>query len=237
MKSPALELENVTFKYNQRSVLEKISFKVYYGEYVGLIGANGSGKTTLLKLILGLLPLQSGKIKIFQKPLADFKSWSKIGYVPQYINDLDRYFPIDVGELISSNLKTKKNLKQSLNEILEFTNLTSLKNRLFWELSGGEKQRVLIARSLVNKPQLLILDEPTSGVDPNGQKDFYKFLKTINQQQKITILFVSHDLGAISNEAGRILCVDSKNLTDMKNHTDPEILKQSLSRKIQHVHH
>ena len=210
MNKPIIECQNVSFDYNGNAVLENINFSVYEKEFFGIIGPNGSGKTTLLKIILGLLKPKSGQIKLFGKDPAAVGNLC--GYVPQ--NSLvDRNFPLNVFEVLAMNFYLKNRFKKLdvlelnyIDEILDKLSISKLKKRQIKQLSGGEWQRVLLGRALTAKPQLLVLDEPTSNVDPNVESDIYNILKSY--QEKITIVIVSHDINHVSANVTRTACLN-----------------------------
>ena len=192
-----LKLTDVGYSYQNQPVLENISFSIEEGDYVGIIGPNGGGKTTLVKIILGILKPQTGKIEMSSR---------SIGYLPQKTFTTDYFFPTTVEEVITSALD-KKN-PQTLAKTLEIMEIGNLRKKLISELSGGQRQRVFIARALVNQPKILILDEPTVGVDLNSQRQFYSFLKYLNKELKISIIFITHDLEIITQEATHIICLN-----------------------------
>jgi len=201
---------------NYKSIIKNISFNVKRGDYTAIIGPNGGGKSTLLRLVLGLIKPTSGEIKLFNSSKKDFKDSYKIGYVPQRAAQLDLNFPITVYEVVKLGLAYKSSLfksissvdKQHIEDIMEKVGITHLRDRLVSQLSGGQRQRVMIARALVSRPQILILDEPNTGVDTHAQKIFYDFLRELNQKEKITILFVTHDLGVIVDDVTNVLCIN-----------------------------
>lgn len=212
-KTPVIEFENVSFSYSNTQVLQNVSFKIYSGESVGMIGPNGGGKTTLLKLILGFLHLSSGTIKVFGSSLRDDRiSPNKIAYVPQSVR-FDRDFPISVEEVVLAGLLSKlpwygkfhTKEKEAAREALKKIGLSHLSEAPFGSLSGGQAQRVLIARALVSQPQLLLLDEPTASVDSRAEADIYALLKELKGE--MTILMVTHDLEIAVKQVGRLLCV------------------------------
>ena len=211
-----IQVKNLSFKYGLNQVLENLNFNIFSGEYVGLIGPNGGGKTTLIKLILGLESTSTGSILIDGEQVKNFKNWTKIGYVPQKILQSSIGFPATVREIVESGLNVHKKpwQKLSINDLkaiqkaLEISDILHLQNRLIEALSGGERQRVFLARSLVTQPKILILDEPTVGVDSKTQDKFYDFLKHLNQNHKITIIFVSHDLPVVAKQTNRVLCLN-----------------------------
>lgn len=206
-----IELKNVTAGYGNKTVLKDVSLTVYKDDFLGIIGPNGGGKTTLLKVILGLLSPVSGSIRFFR----DGKSVSslKIGYLPQ-LNNIDKKFPISVREVIASGLAAEKPLFRSFNmkqqervsEVIVQMGLEELSGRAIGELSGGQLQRVLLGRSIVSRPQLLILDEPNSYVDKRFESRFYQLLVEINKES--AIILVSHDIGTVLTMVKNIACVN-----------------------------
>ena len=204
-----IKLENVTYRYNSDLVLENISFKADQGDLLGIIGPNGAGKTTLFSLILGLLEGYQGKITVFGEDIRNNrKILKKIGYIPQK-NIIDQGFPATVEEIVSLGVferKTKDKIISAINTV----GLLEQKHKRIGELSGGQQQRILIAKALVNEPQLLILDEPATGIDLETQNKFYALLRKLNSENKITIILASHDLDAINKLANKIACVNRK---------------------------
>lgn len=210
-----IEIEKVSFRYQGNTVLEDITLYVEEGEFLALIGPNGAGKTTLLKLILGLLPLQQGEILIFGKPLAELgPDRHQIGYVPQG-STIDRRFPITVEEfaltgrygLIGIGRRPKPTDYEKTNEALKKVRLESLQHRPIQALSGGQWQRLLLARALSCEPRILLLDEPTTAIDPEGSESLYELLLAL-RESGTTIITVSHDVGVIAQYADRIACLN-----------------------------
>lgn len=210
--SPLIELKNVYFSYPGNSVLKDVSFQIYPGEFIGMIGPNGGGKTTLLKLILGFLKQSAGTIKIFSEVPSNSAIFHRLAYVPQAVR-FDRDFPISVEEVILSGLlsnlpwygKFRAVDRDAARSALEKVGLIHLAKASFGTLSGGQAQRVLIARALVSNPELLLLDEPTASVDSQAEADIYGLLNQL--KGSMTILMVTHDLGVAIEQVGRILCV------------------------------
>jgi zinc transport system ATP-binding protein len=193
MELPQIEIKDISFSYEKEVVINNISFDIKKGDYLGIIGPNGGGKTTLVKIILGLLPPQKGSVTVR----------GKCGYVPQKAAQEISGLPATVREIIESGRESNK---QRIKEAMEITEIEKYEDRLISELSGGERQRVFIARALVKNPDILILDEPSTGVDVATQEKFYSFLKKINEKE-VTIIFVSHDINVIANEAKNVLCL------------------------------
>lgn len=202
--------ENLSFAYEETTVLKNISFTIHAGESVGIIGPNGGGKTTLLKLIMGFLKPTTGKISLFGSPPQ--QAIREIGYVPQVMR-FDRQFPVSVYEIALSGRLSRlpwygvysKKDHRITEEILEHLELTPFKNCAFGTLSGGQAQRVLIARALVSEPKLLLLDEPTANVDVKAEANIYGLLKELTG--KMTIVMVTHDLSTAIDQVQRVLCV------------------------------
>ena len=201
MSTEVISLNHVWVRYNQTPVLEDIDFKVYEGDFIGLIGPNGGGKTTLLKLILGLIYPYQGNVKIMGKQVGSGRQ--HIGYVPQVL-EFDREFPVKVADVVRMGRLGKRRLlhrynakdETIVNHSLEKVGMVKLRDRPIGKLSGGQRQRVYIARALASEPRILLLDEPTASVDSRIKSSIYELLKDINKY--ITILMISHDIGAIS---------------------------------------
>lgn len=214
--NPVVSFENVFFAYQDTPVLHDITFQIEAGEFIGVIGPNGGGKTTLLKLIMGFLKPSSGKVNVYgKKPTS---SLNYLSYVPQAMH-YDRQFPISVMELVLSGRLSRlpwygafsRIDKEAAIDALEKVGLVDFRNRAFGSLSGGQAQRVLIARALVSEPQLLLLDEPTASVDSQAESDIYGILKAL--KGKMTILMVTHDLKMVIDQVQRVLCVQGNCLT------------------------
>jgi len=205
MNNRLIEIENLSAGYDEKLVLKDISLNVYKDDFLGIIGPNGGGKTTLLKLILGLLNPKSGDIR-FCEP--DIKT--KIGYMPQ-TNYIDKQFPILVKETVASGLVSEKKLsrkevKAKVAESISQMGLEEIKNKAVGEISGGQLQRTLLARAMISRPELLILDEPNSYIDKRFETYFYEILQEINK--KTAIILVSHDIGTVISTVKNIACVN-----------------------------
>ena len=203
---PVIEIKNLSFSYGAEQILTNVNCKIDVGGYVGIVGHNGSGKSTLLKLILGILKPNKGKVYLFGKDNSHSIEWSKIGYVFQKAGISISHVPITVEEVV----KMEKVSDQAVDETLASVDMVKFKHKLLRELSGGQQQRIFIARALVKKPQLLILDEPTVGVDVKTQETFYELLSRLNIEQNITLLLVSHDLHTISHKVKTVIQLDRK---------------------------
>jgi zinc transport system ATP-binding protein len=203
-----IEIKNMSFSYfKDYPVLKDISLNIHYGDYLGIIGPNGGGKSTLIKLILGLLKPDAGTIKVFA---------NSVGYVAQKTNDIDSRFPVTVYDVVSMGRFPQKGLFKSLNKTdreiidkaLAQVKMANFKNRLIGNLSGGQEQKVYIARALAQESQIIFLDEPTSGVDEASRHDFYQLLKKLNQDLGITLVLISHDIDMITREVTEVAIVD-----------------------------
>lgn len=205
-----ISLEDVSFSFQQQTVISNLSFAVKERDFIGLIGTNGAGKTTLLRMIVGLLKPTSGTIRLFGEKIDKFKQWERIGYVPQK-NTLNPLFPATVREVVLSGLYGRSKLFKQMNkadfkkceDALHAMGIDDLKDKRIGQLSGGQQQRVFLARALINNPSLLILDEPTVGIDTETQESFFHMIKHMHQHHNITFLMVSHDLEMIHSYLGQ----------------------------------
>jgi zinc transport system ATP-binding protein len=210
-KKKLLELQSLKVGYNSHIILEDVNLTVYEQDFLGIIGANGSGKTTLIKVLLGLLKPLGGKVQFFFAP--GERARKQIGYLPQQTM-FDKKFPITVRDVVLSGLVSKVGIFRSftrqdkalVDEVLEQMGILAIKKQPLGTLSGGQMQRVFLARALVASPALLVLDEPDTFVDQCFIGDFYKTLVELNRQ--IAIILVSHDLGMISSYVKTIACLN-----------------------------
>ena len=212
-----LEVEALSFSYDgKEEALQGVTLAVRRGDYVGLVGPNGAGKTTLLKIILRLLPLTSGSVRLFGADIREFSEWEKVGYVPQTAVHFDVNFPVSVYEVAMMGRyqsgrifqRMKGADRDAVKSALTSVDMWDYRDRLIGDLSGGQQQRVFIARALVSSPEILFLDEPTTGVDKQTQDDFYGLLKKLNRESGITLVLVSHDIDRIVREVSHVACVD-----------------------------
>jgi zinc transport system ATP-binding protein len=210
-----LSLSDVTFRYGSTPALEHVSLEIEAGVFVGLIGPNGGGKSTLLKLLLGLEQPASGTVRVFGEDPVTGVNWrSKVGHVPQQ-REFTTRFPVSAEQVVAMgllarglpSLSTNEQLKRT-HRALERVGMLGQAERIWWTLSGGQKQRVLIARALVHEPELLLLDEPTVGVDVHGQDQLNEWLADWRKERTLTVILVSHDVGAISPICDRLACLN-----------------------------
>lgn len=200
------------FKYGRSEVLSDVSFDVFKGDYIGIVGPNGSGKTTLVKSVLGLLPYKIGEIKFN----SDRRINDIVGYLPQKTFINGSIFPAKVKEIVALGLLCGKKPprffssaeKKKVDEVLSRMGILNLKDRKIGDLSGGQQQRVLLARATVNSPKLLILDEPTNALDPKMREEFYGLVREMNEVQNVTVLLVSHDIGSVGKYTKKIMYID-----------------------------
>lgn len=211
-----VEIQNVSFSYNGQEVLNDIKLDIHRGDYLGLVGGNGAGKTTLLKLILGLLTPKSGTIRLFGQDVRSFKDWSKVGYVPQKATAFDANFPATVEEVVLMGRYGRRGLfrritaedREKALEAIRQVDMLRYRNTLIGDLSGGEQQRVFIARALAGEPEVIFLDEPTVGVEQNIKNEFYALLRKLNKELELTIVLITHDVESMAHEAMHIACID-----------------------------
>jgi zinc transport system ATP-binding protein len=218
MPSIALQVKDLSFSYKDRveKTLDGLNFEINSGQFVAVTGQNGSGKTTLLKIVLGILKNQSGQIKLLDQDIKKFDKWKKIGFVPQNTGLGLAGFPATVKELIfTQNQKIDKDssfVKKLIDQTLDLNHI--LDKRLD-EISGGQRQKAFLAASLVNQPEILFLDEPTSSVDIQNRDNFYELLNKL-KNENLTIVIITHDLEEIQNYVDRVLCIHKSSLFEDK---------------------
>lgn len=217
-----IEVKDLVFSYGKDEILNKLSFDLNKGDFLTIQGENGSGKSTLIKLILKDLKKKSGQIKLFGVDIEDFDDYTKIGYVPQ-VNDANKLaFPVTGKEFVVLNLYKKFNIfnrpnkkcYKKVHDIFEILNIEDLLNIPFNQLSGGQAQKVMIARAMVNDPEILLLDEPTVGVDEKSKRDFLKLLAHLNDKHKISILMISHEMDVVREFSKREIRLKNGRIVD-----------------------
>ena len=241
-----IKIKDVSYSYNSVNVLEDVSFNVNSGDYVGIIGPNGSGKSTLLKIILGLIKPDKGSITISGKKLTNALDSCRVGYVSQRISQESQDLPATLYEVVESGLIAKEKLfsnsRQHKDKILQAISISGLKgneNKLIGQLSGGQRQKAFVARAIASDPQILILDEPFVGVDLASQDDFYRFLKKLNKDKGLTIIFVSHDIDIISGQASRIIALNRSIVYtgEAEKFDEKQLVDNIYGPKFTHIHH
>ncbi len=240
MSNVVIDIDNVSFNYGMVPVLEDISLKIHEDEFIGIIGPNASGKSTLLKLILGLIKPDKGTIKKYNQK-CEHKT-NHIGYVPQHVN-FARDFPVTVEEVVmmghissgSRFFKFNKNEIGSGLEAMQALEIDDIANRQIGSLSGGQLQRVLIARALVCKPNVLILDEPTSNVDMRVEEDIFALLK--NYSEHMTIIVVSHDIAFISGYVDRVACLNRTLVCHDTESISGKMIEELYDAPVKMIHH
>ena len=226
-----IKFSNIEFKYDSKQILQNVSFEVNKGDYVCILGENGTGKSTLLNLLSGILKPTSGSIEFFDESLK-----SKIGYLPQQIQIQDN-FPASVYEIVLSGCVNKLKLypfytrieKQIANYNINLLGISDIKAKSFHELSGGQKQRVLLARALCSAENLILLDEPVSGLDPVVTESFYDTIHHLNTEHGTTIVMVSHDIKKSLEFATHIIYISKNSFYYAKK---DDFLNSEVSKKI-----
>lgn len=211
-----VKFDNVSFKYERETVVQDVDLEIKSGQFLGLVGPNGSGKSTLIKLMLGLEKPDKGKIQLFGRPLKQYKDWQEIGFVSQKANSFNSGFPATVLEVVKTGLVSRigtfkffnKRHKEKAMDALRTVEMEDYAHTGIGDLSGGQQQRVFIARALVSDPSLMILDEPTVGVDAKHVTEFYDLLGKLNKERGITLLMVTHDIGTITDHATHVVCMN-----------------------------
>ncbi len=246
--STILKLNNVNFSYQQFTVLENISLEMQAGDFAALIGPNGGGKTTLIKLILGLLKADSGDIQLFDGSVA--KNTKYLSYVPQYAN-FSFDFPISVQDtVIQGCLKnrslrakgisnmlgwyTQEDYQQAKQAMIE-TYTWEYRDQAIATLSGGQLQRVMVARALAGKPKLLLLDEPTANIDERSEKDIFDLFKELNK--RMSIIVISHDIGFVSSYVNQVFCLNKSLVCHQADVVDNDSIHSLYGDHISSVHH
>jgi len=212
MRAPALEYDQVTFGYGRIPVLREASLRLLEGEFVAVIGANGSGKSTLMRLGLGLLKPSHGTVRLFGEPLNRFQDWGKVGYVPQRASAASTV-PVSVEEVVRTGLAGDLGLlrrpsashRQRMEHVLDVMGLAAIRKEPVGHLSGGQQQRSLIARALVTAPRLLVLDEPTTGVDADARGVLRESLEHLVHVEGVAVAYISHDPEGFAGLADRVV--------------------------------
>lgn len=218
MPLEVLSVSSLCSGYQSADVLQDVTFTVQAGDYLGIVGPNGSGKSTLVKSILGLIKHETGSVRLFGTPFHQFRDWKRIGYLPQGLQFFNPNFPATVAEVVRLGRLAGKGFPKrfdrkdaaAVDTTLQWMDIGSIRDRMIGELSGGMRQRVLLARALVNEPELLVLDEPTTALDPETREHFYQLLLEMNRERQTTVILVTHDTGTIGRYARQMLYLDKK---------------------------
>ncbi len=222
MPLDVVTVDGLSYSYNAAEVLQDVSFRVRVGDYIGIVGPNGSGKSTLIKAVLGLVVPSQGVVTLFGAPPDQFRERQKVGYLPQRLKFFNPSFPATVEEIVRLGLLGGKRFPKrreaaddgAVEKTLGYMGIADIRRKLIGELSGGQQQRTLLARALVSNPELLILDEPTTALDPETRENFYKLLHHVNRDHGTTIVLVTHDTWSIGRYASRFLYVDKRIIFD-----------------------
>jgi zinc transport system ATP-binding protein len=211
MEETAVNVKDVSFYYRKRKVLEDVNLQVPHKSFLAIIGPNGGGKSTLLRLILGLITPHQGEVEVFGE--SPRKARESMGYLPQHVSFLHD-FPINVEDTVLTGRYHglfhgySQDDREAVHKALEMVEMEGLEHRQMGQLSGGQVQRVFLARALVRNPKLLLLDEPMSSVDPQMQLSFYQLLEKL--KKKMTIILVTHDVGAVFDQVELIACLNQR---------------------------
>ncbi len=239
MNKPVLEINDLSVRMSNLAILEEINLTVRTDEFIAIIGPNGAGKSTFLKVLLGIIPVTSGSVRLFGNSVQDISpEW--IGYVPQ-IKTMDRNFPAMSIELVMTGLNQRwpwryKSKKSALAiDALERVGASHLAYRPLNKLSGGELQRVFLARSLAREPKLIMLDEPATGIDVTGEADLYRVLDNYQKETKCTILMITHDWEAVQHHVSHVMILNRK----LVGYGPPEkaLTDECLRRAFGHIGH
>ncbi len=216
-----LQVDDLCVNLAGHRVLDHVTFRIGRGELVGVTGPNGGGKSTLLRAILGLVPSYCGTATIGGTDVATYQRRNSIGYVAQNAAHLDGLFPATAREVVAMGLlgrrpwsRTGRRARDAIEAAMRATNVTGLAGRRIGEMSGGQRQRVLLAKALASQPELLILDEPTTGVDAAARDAFAHLLSDLSRERGITILLVSHDADILHHACTRLLVIDRRLVSD-----------------------
>ncbi|HCT62775.1 MAG TPA: ABC transporter ATP-binding protein [Erysipelotrichaceae bacterium] len=207
--SKLLEVRNLSVTFGRVKALDDVSFYVEENDYLAIVGPNGSGKSSLMKCILGLIESFDGSYVYWD----DLKR-EDIGYLPQRSPNQDKHFPATVYEIIQTGITNKridrKTMNQAILDLSRKLGIEDLLNQKIGYLSGGQSQRVFLARALIHKPKLLIMDEPTSALDPSFRDEFYQLIKQLHDEEGVSIVLISHDLNSVNQYAKNLLYLDQK---------------------------
>jgi zinc transport system ATP-binding protein len=234
----AIYAENLSFYYGDEPVFTDVGFSLRTGDFAALVGTNGSGKSTLLHLLIREITPATGVIRLYDQDIRQFKSWHRFGYLPQKAIQNAAGFPATATEIVTAGLyhslgltrPVKETERKKVRQALATVGMEAGARELFAQLSGGQQQRVLLARVLVSEPEVMLLDEPTTGVDSGTVQTLYSLLAELNTSRKLTVLMVTHDAARAAAFASRILCLEEGSLVEL----DKESFCQELAHKHKH---
>jgi zinc transport system ATP-binding protein len=245
-RQAALSMRGVWVRYGPAVVLEDIYLTVEQGEILSIVGPNGSGKSTLLRTAMGFTPHSAGEVLVYGLPPAGIRQSGLIGYLPQ-MSSYKADFPLSVYDVVAMSRYARASIferlgtadREAISLALERVEMQGLQKRHFGSLSGGERQRVLIARALALRPRMLILDEPSTGLDAVAQDNFYHLLVDLRDTEGMTIILVSHDIGSVSAIVDRVACLKRKIHFHGKPSDDmpAEALEKVFGRDVYFLHH
>lgn len=236
-----IKAEDVTFSFGDTPIFYHVSFSVNKGDFVALTGANGSGKSTLFRILLGDLAPSYGTIQIDGEPTFDKKDWTRVGYVPQVGTQSVFSFPATAEEVVRTSLypesglfkRQNKEQREKVKEALRATGTENLAKKRIGDLSGGQRQRIMLSRVLVHMPDLLLLDEPASGIDRENSEILLELLTKLNRDRGMTILMITHDIGRVADIVSRVLCIEEGSLVELGR----EQIHEELAHRHKHPPH
>jgi zinc transport system ATP-binding protein len=218
-----IEANNLGFGYGRELIFSGVGFSVNAGDFAAITGVNGAGKSTLLRLILGELTPKEGEIRLFNKDVRHFKDWRRVGYLPQKGLASGTAFPATAEEIVRANLYSeigllraaKKRHREKALAALDMVGMAGEASSMLGELSGGQQQRVMLARVLVGQPDIMLLDEPTTGIDPASVVSLFSLLKQLNTEKGLTVVMVTHDVARAADYASRVLCLEEGSMVEL----------------------
>lgn len=220
-----ISVKNLKFAYGEEQVFSNVNFNISRGDFVSIIGSNGAGKSTLIKLLLGELLPTGGEITLLGQNIKNFDKWTKIGYISQSGLSYQRYFPASAEEVVRANLYSKiglfrfpkKEHYQRTRDALAMVGMQEYSKSLIGSMSGGQRQKILLARALVSNPEVMILDEPTTGVDEKSSNSFYNLLAELNRDKRLTILMITHDIKSTHQFVTKTMLLEDGVLKEVNN--------------------
>lgn len=229
MKTIPIEVENLTAGYDGKPVIRNVSFKLLEGDFLAIIGPNGGGKTTLFRTILGLIEPMEGSVRIMGLPISEGQSY--VGYVPQN-ERIDPAFPILTRDVVLGGLRGRKGMrpfytkeeKEMAEKAMAYAEIEDAADKRVSRLSGGQLQRVFLARAIASHPKILMLDEPTASLDPSMKDCTYDILRKLNKEAGVSVMVITHDMSSISHDVKRVACLNHRMVYSDK----PEITQEMI---------